>query len=99
MFTWSCHAALMPLNVDAIAAISRAVALEHGRALEVVGVTATDGGTDRAEVLVTIKGCHAGECRLLMNIGRTEGTEVERELRAQLIEALRAHGVTPKGDR
>lgn len=34
----------MPVKLDAIVAISRTVALEHGRALEVVGVTSTEGG-------------------------------------------------------
>lgn len=81
----------MPLSVDAIAAISRVVALEHGRALQIIGVTATDGGTDRAEILITVSGCHAEPCRLLLNVDRTEGAAFEVELRAQLIQALRNH--------
>jgi hypothetical protein len=81
----------MPLNVESIAAISRMVALEHGHAVTIVGVTATDGGSDRAEVLVTISGCHDDDCRLLLNINRREGPELERELRAKLAEALRLH--------
>lgn len=86
-----CHSTQMPLNVDAITAISRTVALEHGRAVEILGVTATDGGTDRAELLINITGCHQDSCRLLLNISRTEGAEFEVELRAKLIEALRTH--------
>ena len=81
----------MPLNVDAITAISRTVALEHGRAVEILGVTATAGGTDRAELLINITGCHQDSCRLLLNINRIEGPEFEVELRAKLIEALRTH--------
>lgn len=81
----------MPLSVDAIAAISRTVALEHGRALHIVGVIATDGGSNRTEVLITVSGCHEEPCRLLLNVGRAEGQAFESALRAQLIEALRSH--------
>jgi hypothetical protein len=80
------------LTLDAIAEISRSVALERGRALQVVGVTATDGGAGRAEILVTIEGCHRDPCRFLINISRAEGEEFEREFRAELRKVLRAHG-------
>ena len=81
----------MSLSLEAITAISRTVALEHGRALTVVGVTATDGGSDRSEVLITLDGCHKGPCRLLLNVDRADGLEFETSLRAQLIEALSKH--------
>ena len=80
------------LTLDEIAAISRSVALEHGRALQVVGVTATDGGAGRAEVLVTIKGCHRDPCRFLINVSRAEGDAFEKAFRSELHKVLVAHG-------
>lgn len=85
----------MSLSLEAIAAISRTVALEHGRALTVVGVTATEGGSDRSEILITLDGCHDDPCRLLLNVDRTDGREFEASLRAQLIEALKKHVDSP----
>jgi hypothetical protein len=48
----------MPLNLDAAAQISRAVAREHDPVLHAAGVTSTEGGSDRIELLITIEGCH-----------------------------------------
>ena len=81
----------MSLSLDAITEISRAVALEHGRALQIVGVTSTAGSSDRSEILIILNGCHEGPCRLLINVDRTDGAEFETSLRAQLLEALRKH--------
>lgn len=81
----------MALSLDAIAEISRTVALEHGRDLQVAGVTSTDGGSERSEILITLNGCHEGPCRLLINVDRADGQEFETSLRAQLVEALRKH--------
>jgi hypothetical protein len=81
----------MPLNLDVVAAISKAVALEHGRGLQVAGVTFSDGGGERVEILVTIAGCHSGACRFAVNITRADGAEFEREFRAKLHDALLKH--------
>jgi len=81
----------MSLNLDVIAEISRTVALEHGQAITVIGVTATEGGSDRSEILVTVNGCHEGPCRFLLNVNRADGQAFESSLRAQLTEALSKH--------
>ena len=81
----------MPVGLDTVADISRAVALEHGRGLSIDAVTTTEGTSDRAEVLVTISGCHNKPCRFLINVTRWDGEEFEREFRAKLGDALRQH--------
>jgi hypothetical protein len=65
---------------------------EHGRALDVVGVASSEGGSGRIELLITIAGCHAEPCRLLINVTRASPIDFERELRAALADALASHG-------
>ena len=81
----------MSLSLDAITEISRTVALEHGQTIQIAGVSATEGGGNRSEILITLNGCHEGPCRLLLNVDRADGQEFESSLRAQLLEALRKH--------
>jgi hypothetical protein len=81
----------MAVHLDQVAAISRSVALEHGRGLEVSGVTFSDGGSERVEVIVTIDGCHSGPCRFAVNVTRADDDEFERDFRAKLGDALRRH--------
>jgi len=81
----------MSVNLEQVHAISRLVALEHGRGLAVDGVTFSDGGTDRVEILVSISGCHTGPCRFSLNVSRADGVDFEREFRAKLITALQKH--------
>lgn len=77
--------------MDEIAAISRSVALEHGRALQVAGVTSTEGGSDRVEILVTLMGCHQDPCRIIVNVSRADRVVLESELRAVLRRAVSEH--------
>ena len=81
----------MSLTLDEVAAISRGVALEHGRALQIAGVTLTGGSSDRVEVLVTVTGCHQDPCRILINISRADGAELASQLRTKLQQAMRQH--------
>jgi len=81
----------MPLSIESITEISRAVASRHRGGFEVIGVTSTEGGSDRVELLLTIRGCHTGPCRLSLNVNRADGEEFERDLTAKLDEALRDH--------
>jgi hypothetical protein len=81
----------MTLSVDDIYGISHSVVREHSRALNVVGVTSTDGGSDRVELLITIEGCHTQPCRFVINVSRAHADEFERQLRAKLHAALNAH--------
>jgi hypothetical protein len=83
----------MGVHLDRVTAISRSVALEHGRGLEVSGVTFSDGSSERVEVIVTIDGCHTGSCRFAVNVTRADGDEFERDFRAKLGDALRRHQV------
>jgi hypothetical protein len=79
------------LTPEELTSISRAVALEHGRALDVRAVAVTDGGSGRAEILVTIGGCHREPCRFLVSVTRADGAEFETEFRAKLSEAISRH--------
>lgn len=83
----------MSVNLEQVHEISRGVVFEHGRGLEVDGVTFSDGGTDRVEILVSITGCHSGPCRFSLNVSRADGADFERDFRAKLIEALHKHAV------
>ena len=83
------------VSLEAVARISRAVALEHGRALNVVGVTSTDADAERVELLITIEGCHNEPCRFVVNVNRGERDEFEVALRAKLSQALQAHHSRP----
>lgn len=81
----------MTLNVDAVTEISRAVASELDHRLEVLAVAATEGGSERVELLVTIAGCHREPCAIMLNIDRTDPSRFEVEVREKLRDALVAH--------
>jgi hypothetical protein len=84
----------VPLAHDEITAISSEVIRGYPRQpLEFVGVIASDGGSGRVEVLVTIKGCHDEPCQLVLNLSRRNRAALENELRHTLEVALRAHTV------
>jgi len=70
---------------------SREVAREYDNGLTVEGITSADGGTGRAELLVTISGCHRDPCVVLLNLDRTDEATVESQLRAKLLGALANH--------
>ena len=81
----------MSVTIDELSGISRTVALEHGRGLEVSGVTISDGGNDRVEVIVSISGCHDGECRFVVNVTRADCDAFERDFRSKLRDAIQKH--------
>jgi hypothetical protein len=81
----------MSLNLDEITLISRDIALQHGRGLTVAAVAATDGGSDRVEVMVTIEGCHQGACRFVVNVSRANQAEFNDEFKQKLSESLSKH--------
>jgi hypothetical protein len=80
--------AVVNVTFESVAMISRSVALEHGRDLQVDGLTFSDGGTDRVEVLVTIARGESASTRCVVNVTRSNGEDFERELRAKLTQAL-----------
>jgi hypothetical protein len=85
----------MPLAQDEIVAISLDVIRDHPRPLELVGVMASEGGSNRVEIMVTVKGCHDDPSRLLLNLSRGDRSSLEAELRLKLQELLRTHSPRP----
>lgn len=81
----------MRLDLDRVTRISREVATQVDERLSVAGVTLTEGGGNRVELLVTVEGCHREPCRHLLNVSRTEPAEFERDLRDKLVAALTEH--------
>ena len=81
----------MGVDVQSITVLSREIALQQGRGLDVQTVTLTDGGSDHAEVIVTIGGCHQQPCRFLLSVNRSSSDVFEREFREKLSDALRRH--------
>jgi hypothetical protein len=79
------------MNSQEVTAIARAIAREFDPHLHVQAVVAAEGGGERVEVLVTIAGCHAEPCVLMLNLTRSEKAMLERELVAKLQEALARH--------
>jgi hypothetical protein len=71
----------VPLALDEITAISLDVIRQHAAPLELVGLMASEGGSERVEIMVTVKGCHAEPCRLLLNLSRADRGTLEAELR------------------
>jgi hypothetical protein len=55
------------------------------------GVTSVEGGAGRAELLITIEGCHREPCSLVLNMDRAERATLEGELRTKLRDALARH--------
>jgi hypothetical protein len=87
----------MTLALDEIATISRVVALEHGRALQVTAVDISDGGSERVEILVTLEDCHRGQRRFLVNVSRADREQFKGELRSTLRDALTKHDIAHPG--
>lgn len=83
----------MPLDQEAIASVSLEVIQQHPRPLELIGVMASEGGSDRVEIMVTVKGCHDAPCRLVLNLSRGNREALQTELRQRLHEALRTHAL------
>ncbi len=81
----------MSLGVAELTGLSRSIARELAGAFRVVAVTATDGGSERAEIVVAIEGCHDGPCRFMVNVTRSDRSAFENELRTKLHDALARH--------
>jgi hypothetical protein len=70
----------MPLPHDEIAAISADVIRQYGEPLKFVGIMASEGGSNRVELMVTIRGCHDEPCRFLLNLSRGDRATLASEL-------------------
>jgi len=82
----------VPLTQDEITAIGSDVIRRFPHhALALVGVVASEGGSERVELMVTINGCHDERCHLVLNLSRQDRAALEDELRQTLEAALRTH--------
>ena len=82
---------VLAINLDSVTTICRDVVSQIDRRLSVVAVSATEGGSDRAEVFVTVAGCHDEPCLHLVNVSRAAAATVEDEVRTKLLQSLQAH--------
>ena len=85
----------MPLAQEEITSISLDVIRQHQRELELVGIIASEGGSNRVEIMITVKGCHEEPCRLLLNLSRGSRSALQDELRRKLEDVLLTHASTP----
>ena len=83
--------AAVAINLEQVAEIGRGVVSDVDERLRLVGVTATEGGGDRVELIVTVSGCHAEPCMHLINVSRSAPDAIEQEVREKLQQALRQH--------
>ena len=84
----------MAIALETINAVSRDVIREHGRGLELVGVTKMGKDSERVEILVTIGGCHQEPCRFVIDVSRVDDEVFEREFRAKLNDAVVKHAAS-----
>jgi hypothetical protein len=81
----------MAINLEEVASLSRQVVSAFDQELNVVSVSATEGGGDRAEILVTVGGCHQEPCIHLVNVSRGSQEILVEDLRAKLAQSLQVH--------
>jgi hypothetical protein len=68
--------------------IAADVAKEQDPRLEVVGATAGEGESTYAEVILTVRGCRAEPCRVMIGVSRDVS---EPECRGNVTARLREH--------
>jgi hypothetical protein len=71
------------MTLGEIDVISRDVIRQYA-SLEVLAVTTLDGGSNRVELLVAFQGCLDEPCRVVLNLPRGGGAELESELHRKL---------------
>jgi hypothetical protein len=79
------------VSTDELVVLSRRVAREIDARLNVSGVLAAEGGTGRAELLISIEGCHADPCSIVLNVDRSDPMSAERDLSEKLRKAITDH--------
>ena len=79
----------MSLDAATITELSRSIAEDYDSELEVVGVAATHGGSDRVELLVSMFDPADGRRMRMLNLTRTKKTDFERDLRSRLQQSLK----------
>lgn len=78
----------MTLSLDAVAAIVRTVAGEHPSPVRLLGIASATGGTSRVELLVSVTDRHETPSLVMLNVSRTDSSQLEREIRVKLREAV-----------
>jgi glycerate kinase len=78
----------MALALKDVRRIASEVAQQQNPALEVISATSADGGSGYAEVMLTVRGCRAEPCRVMIGVSRNAS---EAELRQAVADRLRAH--------
>ena len=81
----------MTINLEEVTSLSRQVVNALDQSLNVVSVSATEGGGGRAEILVTVGGCHREPCLHLLNVSRESPEVLMEDVRAKLVHSLQAH--------
>ena len=81
----------MSLPSHEVAAIAESVISSLHDEVRILGISSSEGGSDRVELLITIHGCHDDPCRILVNLNRANSVQFEQDLRAKLHEALLEH--------
>jgi hypothetical protein len=78
----------MAVSLNAVAAISRAVADEQNSNVERITVASVSAEANRVELLVTLAAHPFEARRVLLNLDRKEPVAFERQLRAKLHRVL-----------
>jgi len=77
----------MSLDTATITELSRAIVEDYDDPeVEVVGVAATHGGSDRVELLVSMSDPSDGRRMLMLNLTRVRKADFERDFRSRLHE-------------
>ena len=78
----------MAFTLTEVRRIASDVARQQNPALEVISATSADGDSGYTEVMLTVRGCRAEPCLLMIGVSRNAS---EAELRQAVIDRLRVH--------
>lgn len=78
----------MALTLKEVRRIASEVAQQENPALEVISATSSGDLSAYTEVMLTIRGCRAEPCRLMIGVSRNAS---EAEFRHAVADRLRAH--------
>jgi hypothetical protein len=80
----------MSCDAATITELSRTIAEDYDdQELEVVGVVATQGGSDRVELLVSMRDATDGHRIRMLNLTRSQKADFERDFRSRLRQSLK----------
>jgi hypothetical protein len=88
----------MKMTVQEIEETLRSIASEYDGDLSIVGVTAADGESDHAELLIELCLCDRETCMVQINVPRANRQVMERVLRDRLQSLLADERATEPKD-